>query len=177
MDKPMIQQYTAIYEAYRAEMGNFCRSRLDDTAQTEDCVQQIFLALYEAMARGTELREPRAWLYKTARFVTARVNEKRRKERARFSDTSLEDAAGAASISFERCRLDMLEPAEEERLLALVLSRLSREEQEMIEAVYRHHMKHEELGQRMGLKRNTVSQKLKRLRLKVERLVEESVQD
>ena len=173
----MIQQYTAIYETYRSDMVNFCRSRLDDPEQADDGVQQVFLALYEAMSRGVEIREPRAWLYKTARFIIIRLNEKRQKEQEHVSQTEYEDAVRTASVSFDSCLLDAMDTDREERLVQHVLSNLTEEEQGMIEAVYVRGMKHDELGEQLGMKRNTVSQRLKRLRLKVEKIVTEILQE
>ena len=172
----MIQQYMDIYEAYRADMVNFCRARLDDPNLADDGVQQIFLALYETMSKGTQILEPRAWLYKTARFVIIRMNEKGQNERSHISPAEYEEAAGTASVSFDSCLSDVLGTAREEQLVEAVLSRLTQEEQDMIESIYVQGMKHEEVGRRLGMKRNTVSQRLKRLRLKVERIVEEVLQ-
>ena len=176
MDKPMIQQYMEIYKAYRADMVNFCRARLDDPALAEDGVQQIFLALYESLTKGTEIVEPRAWLYKTARFVIIRINEKGQNDRSHISPVEYEEAVYTASVSFDSCLAAVLETDQEEKLVQTVMSRLTKEEQDLIDAVYARGMKHEEVGRCLGMKRNTVSQRLKRLRLKVEKIIEDVLQ-
>jgi RNA polymerase sigma factor (sigma-70 family) len=56
--------FEAIVQRYRRPLHAYCRRLLVSDARTEDIVQQSLLKAWEALRAGTEVREPRAWLYR-----------------------------------------------------------------------------------------------------------------
>src|SRR5687767_12604785 len=58
--------FTAIVERYRRPMLTACRRFLPE-ARAEDAVQQTFVAAWNGLQRGDEVRDLRPWLYRIAR--------------------------------------------------------------------------------------------------------------
>jgi RNA polymerase sigma factor (sigma-70 family) len=56
-----------LFEAHGAAIQRLCRLVLRNTVEAEDAAQQTFLSAYRALLRGTEPREPAAWLSQIAR--------------------------------------------------------------------------------------------------------------
>ena len=57
--------FEAIVERYRKPLLQRCK-RLLSSDRAEDAVQQTFLGTWKALEQGTEIRELRAWLYRSA---------------------------------------------------------------------------------------------------------------
>jgi RNA polymerase sigma factor (sigma-70 family) len=55
--------FEALVHRYRRALHNHCRLLIADS-RSEDIVQQALLDAWSALQRGTEVREPRAWLYR-----------------------------------------------------------------------------------------------------------------
>src|SRR3954454_21163191 len=58
---------TVLYDRHAAALLSFARSYVGDTAAAEDVVQQTFLAAHRTLSAGTQLEQPRAWLFHVAR--------------------------------------------------------------------------------------------------------------
>lgn len=66
-----IKDYTSIYR--------YCLSKLKNSQQTEDCVQETFLVLYKKYLAGEEVEYVTAFLMKTAsNFVLKKFNENKK---------------------------------------------------------------------------------------------------
>jgi RNA polymerase sigma factor (sigma-70 family) len=65
-----------LYERYRARLVGFCRTRLDDPNDAEDCTQDVFQDVFSGIG---ELREPQAfeaWMFRIARRKIGGYNTK-----------------------------------------------------------------------------------------------------
>src|SRR5688572_15480305 len=58
------QAFEALVERYRRPLQGYCRRLLLPAEAAEDVVQQAFLNTWQALQRGTEVRDLRAWLYR-----------------------------------------------------------------------------------------------------------------
>ena len=177
MDEQQTRLYYAYWNQYKTEICRFCENRLYRAPhQAEDCVQQVFLAMYEAMAQGKRIDNPRAWLYKTAHNQINHMNDRLVTEQKKRSMEELNDLPVA--VSFESC-LDAALRAEEDldALRQVVLSKLDEDDRRLIEAAVEEKLPSRTIGERFGLKENTVNQRLKRLRIKVGRLVRDMMEN
>jgi len=71
-----------LHDGYRARLARFCRTRLDDPGEVEDCVQEVFESTFAAI--GT-LRDPEAllgWLLAIAGRKAAERNRQRQRHPA-----------------------------------------------------------------------------------------------
>ena len=67
MDQSTHQQFIALYEAHRTPVYHLALSLLRDAAAAEDILQEVFLTLFETMAKGEPLRNLKAWLLTVTR--------------------------------------------------------------------------------------------------------------
>lgn len=59
--------FSEIYKQYSPMIKSLCEFKLASLPDTvDDCVQEVFIALYEKMKSGETIQNPKAWLYKTA---------------------------------------------------------------------------------------------------------------
>jgi RNA polymerase sigma factor (sigma-70 family) len=56
--------FEALVERYRRPLHSYCRRLLLPAETAEDVVQQAFLSTWQALQRGTEVKDARAWLYR-----------------------------------------------------------------------------------------------------------------
>src|ERR687894_579369 len=56
--------FEALVERYRRPLQSYCRRLLLPVESAEDVVQQAFLNTWQALQRGTEVQDVRAWLYR-----------------------------------------------------------------------------------------------------------------
>jgi RNA polymerase sigma factor (sigma-70 family) len=56
--------FEALVHRYRRPLYAYCRRLLVSDARSEDVIQQSLLNAWQALRAGTEVREPRAWLYR-----------------------------------------------------------------------------------------------------------------
>ncbi|HEX8087080.1 MAG TPA: sigma-70 family RNA polymerase sigma factor [Solirubrobacteraceae bacterium] len=92
--------FEALVERYRKPLQSYCRRMLLPAEAAEDVVQQAFLSTWQALRRGTEVRDARAWLYRVTH--NAAVNALRR---SGYDHDQLDDAlhgAGAPEEDLER---------------------------------------------------------------------------
>ncbi len=177
MDRQTEELYKSLWTAYREEIYRFCRSRLYRAPIiAEDCVQQVFLALFEALEAGLVIERPRAWLYKTARHVSCRLNDHIVREVKHRTEEERAYGEGP-SITFDECRDAVSGQKGEEELLTKVLTNLTEEEKYLLRAFYIEEKRCRDIGESLGLRENTVHQRLARLRLKVRRLIHDAMEE
>lgn len=67
VDKNKIDKIIADCEIYREKLIKHCQINFDyDYETAADCVQDAYVALYDNLLRGKEIRNHRAWLYQVA---------------------------------------------------------------------------------------------------------------
>ena len=169
----MHQTYREIWKEYNGDIANFFRTRLPEYADIEDLVQEVFLALYMKMETGEIIVNVRAWLYKTARNVCSNKLDKLKRSPKVVSidvDEWQEYEPG------EECR-DLLFPdiseGQMQEWIAAIWERLEENERVFLDEAYFHPHTVQEIAAKWNMKENTVYQRLRRLRIKVERLAAE----
>jgi RNA polymerase sigma factor (sigma-70 family) len=65
------QRFDALFEAYRLDIASYCKWRTSSRADAEDAVAEVFLVAWRKIDLVPPGDAARAWLYATARRVTA----------------------------------------------------------------------------------------------------------
>jgi RNA polymerase sigma factor (sigma-70 family) len=92
--------FEALVERYRRPLHAYCRRLLLPAEAAEDVVQQAFLSTWQALQRGTDVRDARAWLYRVTH--NAALNALKR---SGYDHAELDEAlhgAGAPDEDLER---------------------------------------------------------------------------
>ena len=90
------KRFTEAYEACYLSLIKYCAARMGDARiQADDCVQEAFLVYYNKLLNGEEIRNPRAFLYRTTdNFLKQAVARYAREQKRHMS---LEDAESLAA--------------------------------------------------------------------------------
>ncbi len=90
------RQISAAVEQQRTRLRNFIRARVDDPADVEDILQDVFSELVEAYRLMKPIQMVGAWLFQVAKNrITDRF---RKKKTAAIADITLENEEGEISI-------------------------------------------------------------------------------
>lgn len=60
MNAQSYRRYIEIWERHREEIWRFIQSRLRNSSEQEDILQEVFLALYQKLDSGEEIQNARA---------------------------------------------------------------------------------------------------------------------
>ena len=63
-----------------SQIENYCRKNLIDATSAEECTQEVFAVYFEKVSQ-IEIRNPRAWLYRTADNYLHRYNQRFQEEK------------------------------------------------------------------------------------------------
>lgn len=126
------------FEAHSDALFHFCSFKIADREQARDLVQKAFERFWLSLKKGNEIVNPRAYLYKTLKFLIIdeyRSNKKTISLEALQEDgyePSVESEEGKVStkLEFERLRevMKKLAPKYEEVLILRYVNELSLKE-------------------------------------------------
>ncbi|AZK47970.1 RNA polymerase sigma factor [Paenibacillus lentus] len=160
-----INQYVHIVEAFQAPMFRYCSRMLSNRQEAEDAVQDILVKAFEKI----ELFEPNgsfsSWLYKIAHHHCLNLLRKRSVQR-KFQSWFRQDAV---TESAEQTMMSQLfgEP------LASAITSLSAEERSLLILRALEEKSFAEIGEISGKSMEAVKKKYGRLKLKLQRLMEQ----
>jgi RNA polymerase sigma-70 factor (ECF subfamily) len=81
--------FATLYQRYERRLFGFIRAFLDDAAEAEDVMHEVFMALLGDRAPGPDDLHLRAWLYQCARNASLnRLRTRRRGEAARAREAA-----------------------------------------------------------------------------------------
>ncbi|MDR3146953.1 MAG: sigma-70 family RNA polymerase sigma factor, partial [Treponema sp.] len=166
--------FNGIVTRYYAKILKFCRYALGgNVGLAEDCTQDIFLILYENMARLKDYDNIGGWLYKTAANISKRYAATLRKERTRFAaatGASGEDETPVDSIIAKNIKGEE-ERIAEERAIARAAAGIERglkpEDKEILELAFRQRRPLKEVAVRLNISLSAVKSRASRLRHKI----------
>ncbi|MVB10287.1 hypothetical protein CAFE_09690 [Caprobacter fermentans] len=150
------------------QIANYCRKNLIDAASAEECTQEVF-AVYFEKASQMEIRDPRAWLFRTADNYLHRFNQKFQQEKQEiFPLPNLEDDAEdmedirfAYEQDFDRFLEESVDIGKE---VNRILSGLSHKEQTLYHQYYKENMSIKELMELYQVSSTAMKAKLYRLK-------------
>jgi RNA polymerase sigma-70 factor (ECF subfamily) len=174
--------FDGIVRRYYEKILKFCAFALGgNRSLAEDCTQDIFLILYENMARLRDYDKIGGWLYKTADHISKQYAAALRRERRALPvnnpehDGSPVDGAAAKSVTSEEERI-----AEEKalgRARAAIGRRLKPKDEQILELAFRQKKPLKEVAARLNLSLSAVKSRSSRLRQKISALARELLAD
>jgi RNA polymerase sigma-70 factor, ECF subfamily len=118
------RRFDALFEAHRLDIASYCSWRTASRSDAEDAVAEVFLVAWRRIESVPAGSAARAWLYATARRVTANQRRSRRRRDAladRLAQQRLLDASRTPAASAEEAAvhaaLDRLGDRDREVLL------------------------------------------------------------
>jgi RNA polymerase sigma factor (sigma-70 family) len=179
--------FNGIVTRYYERILKFCAYALGgNLSLAEDCVQDIFLILYENMPRLKDYDKIGGWLYKTADHISKRYAASLRKERAKFAQRFGDPAAGREESPLDRVMAEQTIKSEEERIAeentldraaAGIGKRLKPGEEEILELAFRQKKPLKEVAARLGISLSAAKSRTSRLRQKISALARELLAD
>ena len=111
---------------YRERLIKHCLLHFDyDQDTAEDCVQEAYLALYDNLSRGVEIRNIRAWLYQVAiNYGKKAIRDKLKRNEYDFADNEEKDNIMENALTYDPDYVENMISDEtiEERALKIISS-------------------------------------------------------
>ena len=155
----LCEQIWCDYETY---IRKFCEYKLQSQKDLiDDCVNDVFLSLLEALKNGTEIAYPKAWLTKVANNKITdiyRNNEKQSEKEVALNEETVTESY-CDTYNFQNVTDEQIEQIKE-----IVLNELDETDRKLIECYYTKNMKIKDLASEFNLSESNVKQKLFRAR-------------
>jgi RNA polymerase sigma-70 factor (ECF subfamily) len=174
--------FNGIVNRYYEKIFKFCCYALRGSASlAEDCTQDIFLVLYESMAKLKDYDKIGGWLYKTAGHISKQYAASMRKERKIFAvpfvspDSDDEEAPVnqiiAKNIQSEEGRIS--EEKAIDRAACEIRKRLKPRDERVLELAFREKYPLKEVAARLNISLSAAKSRVSRLRQKISALARE----
>jgi RNA polymerase sigma-70 factor (ECF subfamily) len=161
--------FAALYERHQAGMFRFALHLTGERAAADDVVQEVFVAFMRGLARFTEGRPLRAYLYGIARHIAAR-RVRRNRLWVPFDVQTHEPATGPAVTDDLQRQEDLLH-------LRQAILALPRKYREVIVLCDLEQLPYEDAAASMGCAVGTIRSRLHRARTRLARLLERQEQE
>jgi RNA polymerase sigma-70 factor (ECF subfamily) len=179
--------FNGIIKGYYERILKFCAYALGgNLSAAEDCTQDIFLILYENMARLRDYDKIGGWLYKTAGHISKQYAASLRKERAKFATPSPVFETDDGKTPLDNIAVDNRVKTEEERVAeekaitraaAEIGKRLTPKDKQILELAFREKHPLKEVAARLGISLSATKSRTSRLRQKIGFLARELLAD
>lgn len=171
-----IQKVTKDCEKYRQRLTDYCRLYFAcEPEEAEDCVQDAYTALVEALQNGTEIQNPYAWLYKvTMNRKNKILRDKIRRKEADFADNAEKDRAMEQASIHNPDMLDLAVTDETIEARAVqILSALNEKERTLYTAYYVEKKNLKEIAEAFGISHAAARKRHSEMKKKIMRMVKE----
>ncbi|MFP3090274.1 sigma-70 family RNA polymerase sigma factor [Treponema sp. TIM-1] len=172
--------FNGIVTQYYEKIFKFCAYTLGGNLSfAEDCTQDIFLILYENMARLKDYDKIGGWLYKTAGHISKQYAASMRKDRKRFAVPFGSPGDGEAPVDriiAESIKSEETRIAEEkaiDRAAAVIGQRLKPKDEQILELAFRQKQPLKEVAARLNISLSAAKSRTSRLRQKISALARE----
>lgn len=163
-------------ESYRKDLIRYFYRYFEfEPEDAEDCVQEAYLALYDNLLRGVEIKNYKAWLYKVVlNFKNKVIKDKILRNECNFSDYEEKDQVLNNTLSYEPDYVENLITDEtiEERMIK-ILSQLNKKEQYLYSAHYHDKKSFKVIAQEMGISHTAARQRHFELKKKIIKMIKE----
>lgn len=171
-----IQKVINDCEKYRSRLIGYCRQYFAcEPEDAEDCVQDAYTALLEALQNGTEIQNPYAWLYKvTMNCKNKTLRDKIRRNELDFADNEEKERAMEQAAIHTPDLLDLAVTDETiEQRAVKILAALNEKERALYTAYYVEKKNLKEIGQMLGISHAAARKRHSELKKKITRMVKE----
>jgi RNA polymerase sigma-70 factor (ECF subfamily) len=147
MDRTQATEYvSSLYDRWFTVLASYARRLCGSSSWAEDIVQESFLALFNELAAGKQIDNPKAWtLCVVRRQVQKQIREHRRKPASSFSSSLLDRMPAASTGVSPELGIDMARGLEE----------LSAREEEVLR-LRLETLKYREIAEMLGISINSV---------------------
>ena len=151
-----------IWKEHEAYIRKFCEYKLQSQKDlVDDCVNDVFLSLLEALKTGTEIAYPKAWLTKVANNKITdiyRNNEKQSEREVVLNEEAVTETY-CDTYNFQKVTDEQIEQIKES-----VLNELDETDRKLIECYYTKNMKVKEIASQYNITESSVKVRLFRAR-------------
>ena len=178
MNAQSYRRYIEIWERHREEIWRFIQSRLRNSSEQEDILQEVFLALYQKLDSGEEIQNARAWLYKTAHNQCCSKIHDLQSVRERM--VSMDDDLWRSQEPCDEGADPAVPSISEEQVYRWrddLLERLEKDERAFLEDTYVRRLPVPDIMRKWNIKAPAVYQRQRRLRLKLQRMSRELMEN
>lgn len=165
-----MQLAESLWREYEPYIRKLCNYKLNSHREyIDDCIQDVFTALVEALHKGTKINHPKNWLTTVANNII-----KDNYEQAKHDDKILPfdeqhlDVRIQSSIDF-----DSLTEQDIDKYLSQIIDNLTVYEKELFEDFYLKRRKQSELAFERGITENLIQQQVFRLKRKIIKIIKE----
>jgi RNA polymerase sigma-70 factor (ECF subfamily) len=175
------QELEELTHLYYMDVLRFCSANLDygaDRGLADDCTQEAFIIMLEKLRNGESIRDPKAFLYRTALNFVRRVKRTfaRRSRKERIIE-ELEEECERHQAMVRLMEDDLDRNLCEEEYLDQVLEQLSDSEMKLLKAFYEDHQTVRELAQKYDISISAVTSRIHRLRAKIVKQVYKTLEN
>lgn len=155
--------YKLWYE-YEPHIRKLCNYKLSIHKEyIDDCVQNVFTALVEAVHKGTKIEYPKAWLTTVANNMIKDIYEQSgRDDKLLPFDEKHIDVQLQCTIDYES-----LSEQDIEKYLSQIIEFLNEYEKKLFQDFYLNQKKQSELAKERGITENLIQQQVFRLKQKI----------
>ena len=160
------EQTELLWTQHEPYIRKLCQYKLQSVPdKIDDCVQEVFLALMNALRDGNEIKNPKAWLTKVA---LNKINDiYKDEEKKRQTTVPFEEAYVSEARDFDFSPSEDLSEEAIEMHLEKILSSLSDAERKLIEDFYVKKVRQKKLAREMNISENALRQQLFRIKRKI----------
>ncbi len=168
-NKKIAEAYWREYEPF---IRKICNSKLSSHQDyVDDCVQDVFTALIEALNNGTVITNPRSWFLRVTNNKICDIYSKAKKESivSSYNDEVFdEDRLAYDNIEINLSAIDENKIKEVEDF---IMSSLSKEEIDLLNDKYNRKISILKMARKRNTNKDVIYQRLSRLKKKIQTLI------
>lgn len=176
IDKNNINKIMEDCECYREKLIQHCQLHFQLGYEDAcDCVQDAYIALYENLLRGIEIRNYRAWLYQvTMNYNNKIIRDKLKRNESDFLNNEDKDFTIENNLCYNPDYADNMVKDEAIEIRALkIISSLNKDERNLYIARYWKQQSFVEISKSLGLDSSTIRKRHARLKKKILKMIKD----
>ena len=161
---------------YEKDLRIVCKARLRGHYQdnVDDCMQEIFLALFECLNSGKVIENPKGWLYTTARNKIVEIlRQGKAKTKNEVYVSDLYDEEDSPQISHAVMETVVVPEEQIIESQKAIMRSLEDGERELMNDITIKHMKLSEISEKYGVSISLAKKRSANLKRKVKKLVKD----
>lgn len=166
------QAASEIATKYYSDVYKVCMGELGNEDMASDVTQEVFLTFMQKLDELTYTEHIRAWLFKVAHNKLHEQYRYIQKIRDNHKDLEDIDIVEDLAVLREFDEFCYLSDDEIQRIKDKILYKLSPDERQLFNDIYRKHRRYREVGEELGISECAVSLRAFRLRKRINDLVE-----
>lgn len=171
-----VSEIIALCEKYRDELTQYCRSFFGcEHAYAQDCVQNVYVALYESLRKGINIGDYKAWLYTVTRnYANKTLKDRIKRNEYIFESEQHKDDVINNALFYNPDYLNLMvtDDVIDERAEKIIAD-LTDDERRLFELHYSENISLKQIAEMLGISYTAVRKRHQTLRRKIEKAVKE----